>query len=62
MQNRLVTRYVGKQVLLAILMVLGVILGLDILAAIVDELGDLEGNYTFFALTHLYIDDDSSAN
>ena len=47
MQNRLVTRYVGKQVLLAILMVLGVILGLDILAAIVDELGDLEGNYTF---------------
>jgi lipopolysaccharide export system permease protein len=47
MQHRLVTRYVGKQVLLAILMVLAVILGLDILAAVIDETGELEGSYTF---------------
>ena len=47
MQNRLETGYVGKQVLLAILMVLAVILGLDILAAIIDESTELEGKYTF---------------
>ena len=47
MLNRLVTRYVGKQVLLAILMVLSVILGLDILSAVIEESGELEGGYTF---------------
>ena len=48
MAKRIITRHVGMQVLLAILTVLGIILGLDILAAVIDESGDLEGDYTFF--------------
>jgi lipopolysaccharide export system permease protein len=38
-------RYIGSSVLLAILAVVGVILGLALLFAFVDELGDIEGGY-----------------
>ncbi|MFD1218407.1 LPS export ABC transporter permease LptG [Microbulbifer celer] len=40
-------RYIGRAVLFAILAVLMVILGLDVISAIVDELGDLGGDYQF---------------
>lgn len=43
------SRYVGKTVLSAILMVLAVILGLDIIAAIIDEMDSIKANYDFFA-------------
>jgi lipopolysaccharide export system permease protein len=38
-------RYIGSQVIVAILGVLGVIVGLALLFAFIDELGDVEGNY-----------------
>jgi lipopolysaccharide export system permease protein len=38
-------RYIGSSVLLAILSVLGVIVGLALLFAFIDELGDVEGSY-----------------
>jgi lipopolysaccharide export system permease protein len=41
-------RYIGRSVILAILSVLGVILGLALLFAFIDELGDLDESYTLF--------------
>lgn len=41
-------RYIGAQVLMAILAVLGVIVGLALLFAFIDELGDIKGRYTTF--------------
>lgn len=38
-------RYIGTQVFYAILSVLGIIVGLALLFAFIDELGDVEGNY-----------------
>lgn len=38
-------RYIGAQVLFAILAVLGIIVGLALLFAFIDELGDIEGSY-----------------
>ena len=38
-------RYIGVQVLFAILAVLGIIVGLALLFAFIDELGDIEGSY-----------------
>jgi len=40
-------RYIGKSVLLAIVAVLGIILGLASLFALIDELNDLSATYTF---------------
>lgn len=42
-------RYIGVSVFLAILAVLGVIVGLSLLFAFVDELGDVRGNYDLVA-------------
>lgn len=39
-------RYIGAQVFVAILAVLGIIVGLALLFAFIDELGDVEGNYS----------------
>ncbi|TBU94460.1 LPS export ABC transporter permease LptG [Phytopseudomonas dryadis] len=39
-------RYIGTQVLFAILSVLGIIVGLALLFAFIDELGDIEGSYS----------------
>lgn len=39
--------YIGRTVALSILGVLVVILGLDVIAAVVDQIGDLGGNYQF---------------
>jgi len=39
-------RYIGKSVLLAIIAVLGIILGLASLFAFIDEMGDITDNYT----------------
>ncbi|MEH6552078.1 MAG: LPS export ABC transporter permease LptG [Pseudomonadales bacterium] len=47
MSSRQLTRYVGAQVLLAILLVLAVLLGLDFLGAMVNEIDDLQRDYTF---------------
>lgn len=44
-----ISRYVGTTVAGAILLVLAVIVGLDIIAGIIDELEDIQGNYTFFS-------------
>ncbi len=44
---RLLRRYIASTVAASILMVLCVILGLDIIAAILEELGELKGNYDF---------------
>lgn len=44
---RLLNNYVAGSVLGAIIVVLLVIVGLDVISAIIDQLGDLEGNYTF---------------
>ena len=44
---RLVGAYVTRTVAAAILLVLAVILGLDLIAAVIDELEDLRGAYTF---------------
>ncbi|MDB6060632.1 MAG: export transporter permease LptG [Verrucomicrobiaceae bacterium] len=43
---QLITRYVGKQVLAAILLVLVVLLGLDLIVGIIDQTEDLSGRYT----------------
>lgn len=49
-------RYIGRQVLLAILSVLGIILALALLFAYIDELGDLEGGYgALDALTYVLL-------
>nr|WP_246533344.1 LPS export ABC transporter permease LptG [Pseudomonas lalucatii] len=42
-------RYIGIQVFVAILAVLGIIVGLALLFAFIDELGDVEGNYSLGA-------------
>lgn len=42
---RKLDRYIGSHVLLAILTVLGIIVGLALLFAFIDELGDVEGSY-----------------
>ncbi|MFH7428855.1 LPS export ABC transporter permease LptG, partial [Pseudomonas syringae pv. tagetis] len=39
-------RYIGKSVLLAIIAVLGIILGLVSLFAFIDDLGDISDTYT----------------
>ena len=39
-------RYIGAQVFVAIVAVLGIIVGLALLFAFVDELGDIEDNYS----------------
>lgn len=44
---KLLNSHVGNSVLGAILLVLVVIVGLDVISAIIDQLGDLEGGYTF---------------
>lgn len=44
---RLIGAYVSRTVAAAILLVLAVILGLDVIAAVIDQLQDLEGSYTF---------------
>ena len=44
--NRL-SSYIGNSVLAAILIVLLLVVGLDIVTAIIDQLGDLRGAYTF---------------
>ncbi|MBE7375480.1 LPS export ABC transporter permease LptG [Pseudomonas lopnurensis] len=41
-------RYIGIHVFLAILSVLGIIVGLALLFAFIDELGDVEGSYSLF--------------
>ncbi|WP_217474898.1 LPS export ABC transporter permease LptG [Stutzerimonas stutzeri] len=43
---RKLDRYIGSHVLLAILTVLGVIVGLALLFAFIDELGDVKGSYS----------------
>jgi lipopolysaccharide export system permease protein len=43
---RKLDRYIGSHVLIAILGVLGVIVGLALLFAFIDELGDVKGNYS----------------
>ena len=45
--NRIAS-YFGNTVLAAILLVLLVIVGLDVITAIIDESGSIEGNYTFY--------------
>ena len=47
---RRLSRYVGRSVGSAILMVLAVILGLDAIASIIDEMGHIKGSYTFFSV------------
>ena len=46
---RKLSRYISTTVTASILMVLVVILGFDVIADIIDEMGELEGNYTFSA-------------
>jgi lipopolysaccharide export system permease protein len=46
---RKINRYIGSTVSSAILLVLTVIIGLNAIAGIVDEMGELEGNYDFVA-------------
>ncbi|HLA31211.1 MAG TPA: LPS export ABC transporter permease LptG [Pseudomonas sp.] len=41
-------KYIGIQVFVAIIGVLGIIVGLALLFAFIDELGDVEGNYSLF--------------
>ncbi len=43
---RKLDRYIGSHVLLAILTVLGIIVGLALLFAFIDELGDVKGSYS----------------
>lgn len=43
----LLNKHVGNSVLAAIILVLIVIVGLDLISAIIDQLGDLGGNYDF---------------
>ena len=42
-----ISRYIGRQVMAAILLVLLLVVGLDVIAAVIDQLGDLGGGYTF---------------
>lgn len=42
-------RYIGRRVAAAILLVLLVIVGVDVLASVIDQLEDVRGNYTFLA-------------
>lgn len=44
---QLLNKHIGNSVLAAIVLVLVVIVGLDVISAIIDQLGDLEGNYDF---------------
>ncbi|MEM8499654.1 MAG: LPS export ABC transporter permease LptG [Pseudomonadota bacterium] len=44
---QLLNKHIGNSVLAAIILVLVVIVGLDVISAIIDQLGDLEGNYDF---------------
>lgn len=44
---KLLSRHVGGSVLAATLLVLLVLVGIDIVSAVIDQLGDLEGNYDF---------------
>ena len=44
---RLLNRYVGRRVALAIAMALLVIVGLDVVAEVIDELGDVRNDYQF---------------
>ncbi|MFC3609112.1 LPS export ABC transporter permease LptG [Stutzerimonas tarimensis] len=49
-------RYIGQHVLLAILAVLGIIVGLSLLFAFIDELGDIDGSYgTLEAITYVLL-------
>src|SRR5690606_37103867 len=49
-------RYIGSSVFLAILSVLGIIVGLALLFAFIDELGDLSSNYgTLDALAYVLL-------
>ena len=41
------SRYIGSTVIGAILLVLFLIVGLDVVSAIIDQLGDLRGDYDF---------------
>lgn len=41
-----IARYIGQQVGAAILLVLAVLLGLDLLSKLIDQSGDIEGGYT----------------
>ncbi|HET8710092.1 MAG TPA: LPS export ABC transporter permease LptG [Spongiibacteraceae bacterium] len=43
---RLITRYVARQVTAAILLVLAVLLGLDLIIGLLDQTGDMQGKYT----------------
>ena len=43
----LLDRYIGKTVLVAILLVLAIIVGLDAFAAILNEADDISESYTF---------------
>lgn len=43
---RLITRYVTRQVAAAILLVLAVLVGLDLIIGLIDQRGDMEGRYT----------------
>ena len=43
---RLITRYVAMQVFAAILLVLAVLLGFDLIVGVLDQSGDLSGRYT----------------
>lgn len=49
-------RYIGSQVFTAILGVLGILVGLALLFAFIDELGDVEGNYGLLdALWYMFL-------
>jgi lipopolysaccharide export system permease protein len=53
---RKLDRYIGSHVLLAILTVLGIIVGLALLFAFIDELGDVKGSYsTLNAATYVLL-------
>lgn len=43
---RLITRYIAMQVAAAILLVLAVLLGLDLIIGLLDQSGDMQGRYT----------------
>lgn len=43
---RLITRYITRQVAAAILLVLAVLVGLDLIIGLIDQRGDMEGRYT----------------
>lgn len=43
---RLLTRYIGRQVAAAILLVLAVLMGLDLIIGLIDQTNEIEGRYT----------------